>query len=261
VFTSLKVATFNVNSVRSRLEVVLEWLNRESPDFLCLQETKVQDADFPLDPFVTAGYRVAFRGQKAHGGVAIVSKHEMEDVRAGLDDGGPLDEARLIRVRVGDVSIVNTYVPQGRDIESPHFQYKLDWLARMRRWFETNYSANELLLWAGDFNVAPDPIDVHDPKRLTKHVDFHPEARAALEHVRQWGFVDVFRMHCAESGKYTYWDYRVPSSLDRNLGWRIDHIWATQPLAQHSTRAWIDLEPRRAQKPSDHTVLAAEFSW
>ena len=257
---TLTVATFNCNSIRTRLELVLSWLQREAPDVLSLQETKVQDPDFPGEAFAGIGYRVLFRGQKAYAGVALVSKPEPKDVSFGLDDGGEPDEARLIRAVVRGIPVVNTYVPQGRSADSPHFQYKLDWLARLRNWFERHYSAQEPLLWVGDFNVAPEPIDVHDPKRLKKHVDFHPEARAALQRVKEWGFVDIFRKHCAEPGQYTYWDYRVRNAVDRNLGWRVDHIWATEPLADKSVRAWIDLEARRAERPSDHTFLVAEFA-
>jgi exodeoxyribonuclease-3 len=256
----LKVATFNVNSVRSRIDLVTDWLRRESPDVLCLQETKVQDADFPAQPFRDAGYHVVFRGQKAHGGVAIVSREEPQEVACGLDDDGEPDEARLIRATVGGIAIVNTYVPQGRDPESEHFRYKLEWLARLRAFFERHYAPQQPLLWMGDFNVAPEPIDIYDPKGLANHVDFHPEARAALERVREWGFVDVFRLHHpGEPGQYTYYDYRAREPIERGIGWRVDHIWATVPLAKKSTCAWIDLEARRAERPSDHTLLVAEF--
>ena len=177
----LKVATYNANSIRSRLGLVVDWLLREAPDVLCLQETKVQDADFPVKAFVDAGYHVVFRGQKAHAGVAIVSREEPQEVAYGLDDGGEPNEARLIRAVVEGISVVNTYVPQGRSFDSPHFQYKLEWLARLRASFERHYKPQDLLLWMGDLNVATEQIDVHDPQRLKKHVDFHPEARAALE--------------------------------------------------------------------------------
>jgi len=255
----LRVATFNTNSVRSRLELIMDWLQRQSPDVLCLQETKVQDADFPVDAFIDAGYHVVFRGQKGYAGVAIVSKDEPKDVSFGFDDGGDPDEARLIRAVIHGIPIVNTYVPQGRSVDSPHFQYKLEWLARLRDLFERHYSPDEPLLWVGDFNVAPEPIDVHNPKRLVKHVDFHPKVRAALQQVKDWGFVDVFRMHCPEAEQYTFWDYRVRDAVARKLGWRVDHIWATKPLANKSTRSWIDVEARLAKRPSDHTFLVAEF--
>lgn len=256
----LKIATFNVNSVRSRLELVTGWLQRERPDVLCLQEIKVQDSEFPIDAFRDIGYHVAFRGQKAHAGVAIISPEQPQDVSCGLDDGGEPDPARLICATVRGVPIVNTYVPQGQSVDSPWFQYKLEWLARLRHWFERHYSPDQPLVWVGDFNVAPDPMDVHDPKALAKHADFHPDARAALQKIKEWGFVDVFRQHHPEPGQFTFWDYRVRDALQRNIGWRVDHIWATRPLADKSVRAWIDVEARRAAKPSDHTFLVAEFA-
>jgi exodeoxyribonuclease-3 len=255
-----KVATFNTNSIRSRLKLLFDWLHREKPDILCLQETKVQDVDFPAASFADAGYHVVFKGRKAHAGVAIVSSGEPREVVSGFEDEGEPDEARLIRAVIRGIPVVNTYVPQGRTLDSPHFQYKLKWMTRLRALFEKQYSPRKPLLWMGDFNVAPEPIDVHDPLRLKDHVDFHPEAREALEHVREWGLVDIFRKHHPdEPGQYTFWDYRVRGALERGLGWRVDHIWATEPLAQKSKRAWVDIEARRADRPSDHTFLVAEF--
>lgn len=135
------------------------------------------------------------------------------------------------------------------------------WLARLQTFFERRYSPEEPLLWMGDFNVAPEPIDVHDPKRLKDHVDFHPLARAALQRIKEWGFVDIFRRHHPEEPEqYTFWDYRARNGLDRGLGWRVDHIWATEPLARKSIRAWIDVGARRAERPSDHTFVVAEFA-
>ncbi len=254
------VATYNCNSIRSRLPLVLRWVGAHRPDVLCLQETKVPDEEFPADAFREAGYFVVFRGKKGGAGVAIASIAEPRDVAFGLDDGGPPDEERLIRATVAGIPIVNTYVPQGRSPDHPMFRYKLEWLARLRDYFDRHFSPREPLLWCGDFNVAPEEIDVHNPVRLRNHVDFHPEARAALERIREWGFVDVFRKHHpGEPGQYTFWDYRVPRALERNLGWRVDHIWATAPLAGKSVAAWIDREARRAEKPSDHTFLVAEF--
>jgi exodeoxyribonuclease-3 len=256
------VATYNVNSIRSRLDVVLNWLDHHQPDILCLQETKVQDQDFPASPFQEAGFHVTFRGQKAHAGTAIISRKKPDAAAFGLDDGSEPDEARLSRARFGDISVVNTYVPQGRDVDSPHFAYKLEWLARLRKLFERDYSPGKPLLWAGDFNVAPHPIDIHDPKGLKDHVDFHPQARETLEAVRSWGFQDLFRLHHPdEPGQYTFWDYRVKDAVARRIGWRVDHIWATGPLAAASTGCWIDVEPRRGERPSDHTFLAAEFQF
>ncbi len=255
------VATYNCNSIRSRLPLVLDWLREHRPDVLCLQETKVPDPEFPAQAFRAAGYHVVFRGEKGGAGVAIASRAEPEEVAFGLDDEGPPDEARLVRATVAGIPIVNTYVPQGRSPDHPMFQYKLQWLARLRDYFERHFSPEEPLLWCGDFNVAPEEIDVHNPVRLKNHVDFHPQARAALERLRAWGFVDVFRRHHpGEPGQYTFWDYRVKGALERGLGWRVDHIWATPPLAEKSVAAWIDVEARRAERPSDHTFLVAEFA-
>jgi exodeoxyribonuclease-3 len=256
----LKVATFNVNSLRARMTIVQEWLQKETPDVLCLQETKVQDADFPAEPFVQMGYHVTFRGQKAHAGVAILSREAPDQVRFGLDDDEDPDEARLAHIVLRGISIVNTYVPQGRAIDHPQFPYKMRWLARLREYFDRHSAPSKPLLWLGDLNVAPEPIDVHDPKGNAKHVAFHPDIRDALQQVTGWGFTDILRLHHPEPGQYTYWDYRIPSSLDRNLGWRVDHIFATQPLVHQSSSAWIDVEPRRAERPSDHTPVVAEFT-
>jgi len=256
----LKVATYNANSIRARMPLLLDWLDRESPDVLCVQETKVQDKDFPTEPIQEAGYHVVFRGQKSHAGVAILSREEPQAAAYGFDEGES-DGPRLIRAVVGGIPVVNTYVPQGRSVDSEHFRYKLDWFDRLQALFERRYAPDEPLLWMGDFNVAPEPIDIHDPQRLKDHVDFHPDARAALERVREWGFVDLFRKHHPdEPGQYTYYDYRARNPVERGVGWRVDHIWATEPLARKSTGAWIDVEARLAERPSDHTFLAAEFS-
>jgi len=256
---SFKIATFNANSVRARFPILIPWLEKERPHVLCLQETKVQDADFPVDAFARVGYQAAFREEKAHGGVALLSTEPIEDAHFGLDDEGPSDPSRLVAATVHGVPVVNTYVPQGRDPEDPMFPYKLAWLLRLRRYFERHFSPEEPLLWAGDFNVAPELIDVHDPVRLLGHVGFHPEEHQALACVKAWGFVDVFRKHEPGPRQYTFWDYRAKDGVARGNGWRVDHIWATAALAERSTRAWIDREPRLAERPSDHTPVVAEF--
>ncbi len=259
--SNFKIATFNANSIRSRLDQIITWLNRERPDVLCVQETKVQDKDFPTQPIKEAGYHVIFRGQKAYAGVAIISQSAPQEVAAGLDDGGEADEARLLRAVYHGITVVNTYVPQGRDPQSEHFQYKLHWLRRLRAYFARHFTPADPVIWVGDFNVATEDIDVYDPQGLRYHVDFHPDTQAALEEVRQWGFVDVFRRHHpGEPQQFTYFDYRAHNPLERGIGWRIDHIWATAPLAAKSTRAWIDVEARKAERPSDHTFVVAEFT-
>jgi len=255
----VRIATFNVNSLRARMGIVLDWLRAAKPDVLCVQETKVVDELFPADELEAAGYHVAFRGQKSYNGVAILSRMPIKAVAFGLDDGGPADEPRLIRATVGGVHIVNTYVPQGRDPDSPHYQYKLEWFARLGELFARHYTTRQKVLWCGDLNVAPTDLDVHDPKKLLGHVCFNPEVQAAFQRVVDWGFVDAFRKHHPEPGQYTFFDYRSPSALKRGKGWRVDHVLVTKPLATKSVDAWIDLAPRELPKPSDHTPLVAQF--
>jgi exodeoxyribonuclease-3 len=255
----MKVATFNTNSLRARLHVVPQWLSKHQPDVLCLQETKVQDVDFPTSQFDQIGYKYVFKGQKSYNGVATLSKNTITKVEYGFQDE-PRDEARLIKAEIKGIVIVNTYVPQGVSPDSEKFQYKLKWFDRLHRYFKENFKPTDPILWMGDFNIAPQPIDVYDPEGLLGHVCFHPEVHKALDKVLQWGFVDVFRIHCSEAGQYTFWDYRLPNSFKRNLGWRLDHIMATQPLAEKSTACYIDKQPRTANRPSDHTPLIAEFN-
>jgi exodeoxyribonuclease-3 len=254
----MKVATFNVNSIRARLKIVLDCLEKESPDVLCLQETKVPDKDFPGKAFEDMNYYSVFRGEKAYNGVAILSKSPMEDVKIGFDEYES-EGARLITATINNVPIVNTYVPQGFHPLSQNFREKLDWLLRLYDYFNEHFRPDRPLLWAGDFNVAPEPADVYDPAHLEGQVGFHPDERAALQRFRQWGFTDVFRLHQPGPGHYTFWDYRLKNAVPKNLGWRVDHIWATDPLAKKSLRAWIDLDRRRAERPSDHTFVMAEF--
>lgn len=254
----MKIASFNVNSVRVRLPIVVEWLRKNRPDVLAVQETKVQDADFPTEAFTAIDYRCVFRGQKSYNGVALFSPHTIEEVEFGLLDE-PHDEPRLLKARVKDITIVNTYVPQGYLPDSEKFQYKLDWFDRLAAYFQQRFKPTDPLLWVGDLNIAPQPIDVYAPEALLGHVCFHPKVHEALARVMNWGFADVFRMLCPEPGQYTFWDYRAGNAFRRNLGWRLDHIMATAPLAERCRRCTIDKEPRAAERPSDHTPVIAEF--
>lgn len=256
--TTTTLATFNVNSVRSRMHILLPWLDKAAPDIACLQETKVQDHDFPITPFHDAGYHVIFKGQKSYNGVAILSRSEPSTVFYGFDDG-PADESRLIAAHIDGMTVINTYVPQGRDVDHEMYQYKLAWFDRLRTLFETRFTPDQPIVWVGDINVAPTDIDVHDPKRLLGHVCFNPQVADALARVTSWGFVDVFRKHVPEGGHYTYYDYRAKNGIATGKGWRIDHIQATKSLADRSLNSWIDLEPRLGEKPSDHTPLMAKF--
>ncbi len=255
----MKVASFNANSLRARLTLVLQWLGEHQPDILCVQETKVQDTDFPTDAFDRTEYKYVFKGQKSYNGVAIFSRSEISNVQFGFNDE-PKDQPRLIKAEINGIVIVNTYIPQGYLPESEKFEYKLNWFNRLLNFFDNNFKPTDPVLWVGDFNVAPEPMDVYDPEALLGHVCFHPDVHKALEKVMQWGFVDVFRTHCSEPGHYTFWDYRARNSFKRNLGWRLDHIMATEPLAKKSIACYIDKEPRLAERPSDHTPIIAEFN-
>lgn len=256
-----RIATYNVNSIRSRLHIVIPWLGTHRPDVLCMQETKVADGKFPLDEFRAAGYHVTFRGEKQYNGVAIASREEPKEIRFGLSDGGPADEDRLIAAVFAGIQVVNTYVPQGRERETTHFSYKLAWFERLKQFFTRTYSPDTPVIWCGDLNVAPEEIDVHDPKRLLGHVCFTPEVWEAFASVRSWGLVDVYRrQHPGEADRYTFFDYRVPQAVRRRLGWRIDHILATSVLATRTLGCEIDLNPRMADRPSDHTILTADFA-
>jgi exodeoxyribonuclease-3 len=256
----LKIATFNANSIRARQGIILDWLAAESPDVLCVQETKVQDADFPSDAYRAAGYASAFIGQKSYNGVAMLSRAPLDNVMRGLGDGAEEPEqARLIAGACRGVPIVNTYVPQGFEPGTDKFTYKLEWLQRLESFFTKHFSPDKPLIWTGDFNIAPAPQDVYDPDKMRGSCGFHPDEHAALERLRAWGFTDIFRKFVPEAQQYTFWDYRLRGGLSRNLGWRIDHIWATAPLAEQAARAWIDTAPRKLEKPSDHTFLIAEF--
>ncbi len=256
----MKIATYNANSLRSRLPLVLDWLEKNSPDVLCIQESKVQDADFPGQVFDKTDYEYVFKGQKSYNGVAIFSKSGICDVQFGFDHE-PKDEPRLVKAVVNGIAIVNTYIPQGYEPESEKFQYKLQWFRRLGRYFDKNFKPKEAVLWLGDFNIAPERIDVYNPEGLLGHVCFHPDVHKELKKVMQWGFIDIFRLHCKEARQYTFWDYRLRNACQQNMGWRLDHIMGTEPIAKNSTACYIDKEPRLAQKPSDHTFLVAEFDW
>ncbi len=256
------IATFNCNSVRARLGIVLDWLAAHKPDVLALQETKCVDEQFPAEAFEDAGWRVVFRGQKSYNGVALVSRDELADVSFGLGDDDGESGPRLARGRLGDVTILNTYVPQGSEIGSEKFAFKLEWFARVRRYLEANFDANkDKLVWVGDLNVAPEAKDVHSPKRIWPHVCYCQETIDAMAGVVSWGLEDVFRKHLPEEGVYTFWDYRMPMAAQRNRGWRIDHVWATPKAAAGSKEVFVDIEPRMAERPSDHTFVGARFEF
>jgi exodeoxyribonuclease-3 len=254
----MKIASFNVNSIRPRLNIVMDWLKKESPDVLCLQETKVPDESFPKEAFEEINYHSAYRGEKSYNGIAVLSKSRIEKVKVGFDDNES-DGTRVITAAVNNIPIVNTYVPQGVSPLSDKFREKLDWLQRLLDYFKQHFMPDSPLIWLGDFNIAPEPADVYDPEFLSGQVCFHPDEHAVLRKIREWGFVDVFRLHHPQPGQYTFWDYQVRNAVKRKIGWRLDHIWATAPLSRKSTRCWIDIGPRLLERPSDHTFIIAEF--
>jgi exodeoxyribonuclease-3 len=256
----LKLATWNVNSIRRRMPLLLDWLERNKPDVMCLQETKVQDSEFPADALHAAGYHARFRGNKAYNGVATLTLAEPEAVCYGFEPGPDSEDVRVLEVVVRGLPIVNTYVPQGYRIDSEKYRFKLDWFRRVRRYFDQRLDPRKPAIWTGDLNVAPEPIDVYHPDRRVNDVDFHIDARKAYADAAAWGFTDVFRKLYPERVQYTYWDY-FRNALENNWGWRIDHIMATAPLADVCRATDVDMEPRRAAAASDHTIVWAEFDW
>lgn len=259
----MKIASWNVNSLRARKERLLRWLAAQRPDVLCVQEIKVTEADFPFAELGALGYHAAVFGQKAYNGVAILARRPPEEVERGLGDGADDPQARLIAARVsgpgGDsVRVASVYVPNGQEVGSEKWTYKLAWMRRLRGWLDRRAAPSEPIVLCGDFNVAPEPRDVHDPPGWEPTVLFHPEARAALEQVRAWGLSDVLRLHHQEGGLYSWWDYRM-LAFPKNHGLRIDLILASAPLAERCTAASIDRQERKGRQPSDHAPVVAEF--
>lgn len=256
----MKIATWNVNSIRRRLPLLLDWLAQHKPDVLCLQETKVQDEEFPLDALVPTGYHVTFRGRKSYNGVATLSLRAPDSILHGLHEGPDNEDDRILNTVIDGITILNTYVPQGHKVGTDKYAFKLEWFARIRRYFEQRLDPSKPVIWCGDLNVAPEPIDVYHPDRREKDPDFHIDARNAYKEAVSWGFVDVFRKLHPDRVQYTYWDY-FRNAFQNDWGWRIDHILATQPLAGLCTQADVDVEPRKAAAASDHTILWADFDW
>jgi exodeoxyribonuclease III len=254
----VKIATYNVNSIRRRMSIVLEWLERNRPDVFCLQETKVHDSEFPLLELRAAGYHVTFRGRKAYNGIATLSLQEPESVLHGLVEGPDEEDDRILQTVIAGIPIVNTYVPQGHKVGTDKYVFKLEWFARLRRYFIERLDPARPAIWLGDLNVAPEPIDVYHPDRRVNDPDYHIDARNAYKNTAAWGFTDVFRVLHPDAVQYTYWDY-FRNAFEHNWGWRIDHIMATAPLAVACRTAEIDLAPRRAAGASDHTIMWAEF--
>jgi len=254
----MKVATWNVNSIRSRLERLLRWLDRVRPDALCLQELKATDEVFPHEAIRDAGYYAAVHGQKTYNGVAILSRSEPEAVERGMAGDVDDSEARLVSAQVDGVRVISAYVPNGQVVGSEKYAYKLDWLRRLREHLERQFDRSTPLILCGDLNVARDDLDVAHPEKWAGSVLCHQEARKSLERILGWGLTDVFRQHHPEGGLYSWWDYRM-LAFPKNDGLRIDHVFATAPMAKRCTSAEIDREERKGQKPSDHAPVIATF--
>ncbi len=253
----MKLASWNVNSLKVRLPQVLEWVRRHRPDVLCLQETKSEDGTFPLPAIRDAGYQAVFSGQKTYNGVAILSRKPATDTVAGIPD---FDDAqkRVLTATVGAVRVVCVYVPNGESVESDKYQYKLRWLAALEKWLKSELARHPRLAVLGDFNVAPEPRDVHDPILWDGKVLFSEPERAALERLMRIGLKDAFRLFDQPEKSYTWWDYRM-NAFRRKMGLRIDHILLSEALATACTACTVDLEPRRAERPSDHAPVVAEI--
>jgi exodeoxyribonuclease III len=253
----VKIATWNVNSIRARHDRVVAWLAAEQPDVLCMQEIKVETAAFPGDAIAAAGYQVVAIGQRSYNGVAIASREPITDVTTGFGDDAADDEARFMVGTVRGVRIASAYMPNGGG-GPERFSYKLEWMARLRRWLDGYADPAQAFALCGDFNVAPEDRDIHDPARWEGAVLCTPEERSALSNVRAWGFDDVFRRHHAEGGRFTWWDYRGVAFF-KDQGLRIDHVWATPALAARSTACEIDRLARKGQNASDHAPVTATF--
>jgi exodeoxyribonuclease-3 len=252
------IATWNVNSIRARQERLLAWLQKAAPDVLCLQELKVTDEHFPLEAIEAAGYHAAVFGQKTYNGVAILSRSEAEDVRRGLP-GFDDPQARLLSAQVDGVRVVCGYFPNGQEVGSDKWAYKLEWMRQLRSSLEKQHRPTEALVLCGDFNVARHDRDVARPAAWAESVLCHPDARQALEELLAWGLVDVFDQQHPDGGLYSWWDYRQLAFV-KNNGLRLDYVVATQPLAERSVSVEIDREERRGQQPSDHAPVIARFA-
>jgi len=261
----MKIATWNVNSIRSRLGHVCQWLDASPVDILCLQETKVIDPDFPRAALEALGYQVYIFGQKSYNGVALLSRLPLEPVALGFaavlgDEATDLDDQkRVISGKLGELCVVNLYVPNGSEIGSEKYYYKLRWLATLRDYLKTLLPQQPYLLVCGDFNVAPEDRDIHNPKGRETHIMSSDAERQALrQSILDLGLIDIFRQFNSEPGQFSWWDYRT-AAFNRNSGWRIDHHYLSPALSQKAKSCVIDRTPRGWEKPSDHTPVIVEL--
>ncbi|MBA3830523.1 MAG: exodeoxyribonuclease III [Chthoniobacterales bacterium] len=255
----MRVVSWNINSLRRRQERFLHWLGETAPDIICLQETKCTDEQFPAAALRDAGYHAAFHGQKSYNGVAILAKEEMGDVRVGFCDQVDDPQARVIAARVGDTRVFSIYAPNGQAVGSAPYEYKLKWYERLTRCLREEESALERVLVCGDFNVAPNDEDVHDPALWRGSIMCSEEERAAFRTLCDLGLNDTLRLLHPEPGLFSWWDYRM-LAFPKNRGLRIDAILAGSDLAARCTGAGIDRQMRKGKEPSDHAPVWAEFA-
>ncbi len=251
----MKLVTWNVNSLNVRLPHVVEWLKTHQPDALCLQEIKMEDAKFPREAIESLGYQVVFDGQKTYNGVAIISRSAPLDVTRGI--AGHADaQKRVISATIDGVRVICVYIPNGQSLESDKYQYKLGWLAALHAWLEGELQNYPDLALLGDYNIAPDDRDVHDPKAWVGQVLVSEPERDAFRGLQALGLADSFRLFDQPDKSFTWWDYRM-NGFKRNLGLRIDHVLLSQSLAARCSASTIDIEPRKLERPSDHTPAFA----
>lgn len=254
----MKIATWNVNSLRVRLPQVLRWLDSNQPDILGLQETKTEDRNFPVSEFEQVGYHVAFTGQPAYNGVALVSRAPPEVLATALPDFEDAQK-RVLLANYGELTVLDLYVPNGQTVDSEKYHYKLDWLAQLDAWLAQLARTHANLVLLGDFNIAPEDRDVYDPATWQGQVLVSDAERAAFRKLLGHGLTDSFRLHTDGNGHYSWWDYRA-AAFRRNQGLRIDHVLLSGPLAERSSSTSIDREPRGWERPSDHTPVIAEIN-
>lgn len=255
----MKIATWNVNSLRVRLPQVLDWLALTRPDVLAVQETKVADDEFPVMELQAAGYHAVFTGEKGYNGVALITRARPHGPVSTALPGIPDPQRRLVAADVGGIHVVNAYVPNGQAVGSDRYDYKLYWMERLRQYLREQLGRHRDLVVLGDFNVAPDDPDVYDPVLWANTVLFSGPERAAFRRLLDLGLVDVVRAQNPDAVIYTWWDYRF-NAFRRNRGLRIDHILASPALAARCAAATVDTRPRAAARPSDHAPLVAEFT-
>jgi len=255
----VKVATWNVNSIRARLDHACDWLERAQPDVLCMQETKVTDDDFPTDEFMRLGYGVAMTGQLSYNGVAILSRLPMKEITIGLSGHAPDADRRAIAATIAGIRIFSVYVPNGKSVSSPSFVEKLAWLETLRTTLDQTANPNSDVLVCGDFNIATDERDVYAPELFRGKTHFHPDEHHALAKIREFGLKDAFREHHSQGGLYSWWDYRG-GGFRKNEGLRIDYVFLSESLVKRCTSVVMDVEPRRLDKPSDHIPVMVELA-